>query len=516
MKKGTVKLFPFKDFDFIGKHVVCQKCCQKFASIMSYRVHIGTSICIRTYNGPNLVYLKYKNRNCRRIRKKNKNKLVDDLHHDIKKNLLNPEMLNTLQTRNNCYSDAVYQRKIKEKQAMLNQSYDPSVKKPRGRPRKNENMAIEVQPKKRGRPKKIHRVSIGSPSQENNNLSNILQSNETESKESETASSPCNVDDAFNNNVLFADKLKLLSSKMKTLTETFWKLISFEWKNKKETTEYKNPTNNFDQGHHNNENQTDLTIFHNIELLKTDLKLISEQCRLYNESSYNDELELMLSKLNEKHDEFKLGKHKKTDTNNGFAANKGKENIQRTFKNNSDEIETDSADTEINSDSDLNVMDKFVKLWLEASQDTSLSSIEDSDSREFVDEKNATATASLEETSDNVALNFTSSVSNHLHYSYKPMLDCKICDKNFSSIAEWKMHRSEHVAIESKTFLCKICGLKFKVYKNYIKHVNLHGGAERNIIGDCKTYSKKLVCKKCGKQYNYLKSYFAHVKTHMK
>jgi len=154
IKKGAVKYLPFKDFDFIGKNVVCQKCCQKFASRMSYRAHIGTSICIRTYNGPNLVYLKYKNRNSRRLRKKNKNKLIDDLHHDIKKNLLNPEMLNTLQTRNNCYSDIVHQR-IKVKGKHSNNSNKKkndysSVKKPRGRPRKN----IDIEPKKRGRPKK--------------------------------------------------------------------------------------------------------------------------------------------------------------------------------------------------------------------------------------------------------------------------------------------------------------------------------------------------------------------------
>jgi len=74
IKKGNLNLFPFKDFDYINKKVVCLKCFQKFASKFSYKAHVGTVICVRTYNGPHPIYLKYKNRNIRQFRKKKKKK----------------------------------------------------------------------------------------------------------------------------------------------------------------------------------------------------------------------------------------------------------------------------------------------------------------------------------------------------------------------------------------------------------------------------------------------------------
>lgn len=60
--KGNLKLLPFKDFYFIDKKFVCQKCFQTFALSGSYAVRVGAYECVRTYNGKNLVYLKYKNK----------------------------------------------------------------------------------------------------------------------------------------------------------------------------------------------------------------------------------------------------------------------------------------------------------------------------------------------------------------------------------------------------------------------------------------------------------------------
>ena len=77
LEKDNVKLYPTKDFDFIDKNVVCQKCFQQFASRLSYIDHVGTDICVKTCDGPNPVYLKSKKRRtCRQVRKKNKKSLI--------------------------------------------------------------------------------------------------------------------------------------------------------------------------------------------------------------------------------------------------------------------------------------------------------------------------------------------------------------------------------------------------------------------------------------------------------
>jgi len=321
IKKGTVKLFPFKDFDFIGKHVVCQKCCQKFASKMSYRAHVNTSICVRTYNGPNLVYLKYKNRSTKQKWKKNKTKSVEDNAHDIKKNLLNPEMLNTLQTRNNCYSDIVHQRnKVKEKQSNNSNKNDESLeKKPRGRPRKN----IDVEPKRRGRPKKSNSVTIDGDSSNSNDqsLNNNTESDEGELKKSKVIS-VCSTDDEYNNNVNETKKLQFFSSKMKILTDRFWKLVNTVWTKAKDTDGFQNPSKSRDQMQCiKEEKKNDLAvkeneIFFNIGILENELKFLFKQCKDRNEYSYTEELKLMLSKLNEKRNEYNQSNVKKTEMNN--------------------------------------------------------------------------------------------------------------------------------------------------------------------------------------------------------
>lgn len=511
IKKGPIKLYPFKDFDFIGKHVVCQKCCQKFASVTSYRAHLGTSVCVRTYNGPNLVYLKYKNRHCRRLWKKNKNKSIEDLHHDIKKNLLNPEMLNTLQTRNNCYSDNIIHKRNKVKQRNdFDRSEDPSVKKPRGRPKKH----IECEPKKRGRPKKWKIVSSQSTCQDDNNLNNDLESNDSESKNTSSVSI-CSADDAYNNNVNEIEKLKLLYSKMKLLMEKFWNLANSEWKRDKYADEHQSSNSCFDQiSYGEEEKQNDLSlkdkqIFRNIEVLKIDLKLLSKQFQSRNEYSYKEELDLMLSTLNEKHNEYKESKLNKTDKKNGLTSDKGKENMHCAIEA---KHETDITVSENISGYDMTI-ENSVKLWIEQNKNSMMLSHEEClDRNNFKNDLpsdnnfNVKKTPDLE-TSDNVTN------SNCVDSS---LLNCKICNNNFASIAEWKMHHSEHM-LKNNNFMCKICGHRFKMYKNYIKHVKGHGVLVRERKMDVnKNSSKKLTCKSCGRQYNYLKSYFAHIKTHIK
>ncbi|XP_016659890.1 general transcriptional corepressor trfA isoform X3 [Acyrthosiphon pisum] len=525
IKKGTLKLFPFKDFDFIGKHVVCQKCCQKFASKLSYKAHVGTGICVRTYNGPNLIYLKYKNRNYRQVRKKNKRKSEEDFHgHDIKKNLLNPEMLNTLQTRNKVYSDITHQRnKVKEK-PMNNSDKnndEPSVKKPRGRPKKNIiSNNVEINLKKRGRPKKLNAVTVDSSSQNDNSSSSNLDIDESEKPKN---LNNCSLDDAFNNNINEDGKLQSLSSKMKYLSTKFWKLFKKECIQKGvDINKYQNPTKH--QTQYNEEKKGDLSaeekeIFLKIEELEYDFKFLSKQFQGKKEYPFNDEIKLILTKISEKRGEIKQSKLKKTDMK-GSIPDEGKENIQHTLQKNDNETEIDINN--INFDKN----EKCIGIWINNSNTVSPTiTIKMNDgcksiNRTNVDhfKKESTNQDSLKTFTVDKTPNNTNSVKNHLNdlglnYMYNPILNCRKCRKKFTSIAEWKLHRSEHLVKLNKIFLCKVCGLKFKVYKNFTKHLNIHKKTEQKKSYDKKNL-KNLVCKICNKQYDYLRSYYAHIKTH--
>ncbi|XP_060870890.1 putative histone-lysine N-methyltransferase 1 isoform X2 [Metopolophium dirhodum] len=525
IKKGTLKLFPFKDFDFIGKHVVCQKCCQKFASKLSYKAHVGTGICVRTYNGPNLIYLKYKNRNYRQVRKKNKRKSEEDFHgHDIKKNLLNPEMLNTLQTRNKVYSDIIHQRnKVKEKPVNNSDKNndEPSVKKPRGRPKKNiVSNNVEINLKKRGRPKKLNAVTVDSSSQNDNSSSSNLDIDESEEPKN---LNNCSLDDAFNNNINEDGKLQSLSSKMKYLSTKFWKLFKKECKQKGvDINKYQNPTKH--QTQYNEEKKGDLSaeekeIFLKIEELEYDFKFLSKQFQGKKEYPYNDEIKLILTKISE----IKQSKLKKTDMK-GSIPDEGKENIQHTLQKNENETEIDINN--INFDKN----EKCIGIWINNSNTVSPTiTLKMNDgcksiNRTNVDyfKKESTNQDSFEDNLKTLTVdktpNITNSVKNHLNdlglnYMYNPILNCRKCKKKFTSIAEWKLHRSEHLVKLNKIFLCKVCGLKFKIYKNFTKHLNIHKKTEQRKSYDKKNV-KNLVCKICNKQYDYLRSYYAHIKTH--
>ncbi|XP_022177338.1 general transcriptional corepressor trfA-like isoform X2 [Myzus persicae] len=531
IKKGTLKLYPFKDFDFIGKHVVCQKCCQKFASKLSYKAHVGTGICVRTYNGPNLIYLKYKNRNYRQVRKKNKKKSEEDFHgHDIKKNLLNPEMLNTLQTRNKVYSDNIIHQRNKVKEKPMNNSDknndEPSVKKPRGRPKKNIiSNNVEVNLRKRGRPKKLNAATVDSSSQNDNSSSSNPEIDESEEPRK---INNCSLDDAFNNNLNEDGKLQSLSSKMKFLSTKFWKLFKKELNpNGVDINNYQYQTEN--QTQYNEENKGDLSaeekeIFLKIEELEYDIKFLSKQFQGKKEYPYDDELKLMLKKINEKRDEIQQSKLKKTDMK-GSIPDEGKENIQSTLKMNGNETEIEMN----NTDSDK--IEKCLGIWINNSNTvSSATNIKINDGCNTINRTNvnhfneeSTSQDSFEDNLGTLTVdetpNITNSVKNHfndlgLNYIYNPILNCRKCRKKFTSIAEWKLHRSEHLFKLNKNFLCKVCGLKFKMYKNFTKHINIHKRIEQKKSYDKKNL-KNLICKICNRQYDYLRSYYAHIKTHV-
>lgn len=130
LANGSLTRYPFKDFDFIGKKVVCYECYQKFASRSSYRVHIGTNICVKPDIIRNPVYVKYKSKHCIKIQ-------------------TTPAMLgdiNVFQTRHRTYANGV--RFAKQKQR--NYPYKAPRKKTQ---QKNNN---EGEPRKRGRPRKIN------------------------------------------------------------------------------------------------------------------------------------------------------------------------------------------------------------------------------------------------------------------------------------------------------------------------------------------------------------------------
>lgn len=132
IKNGSLTCYPFKDFDFIGKNVVCYKCYQKFASRSSYKVHIGTNICVKPVIIRNPVYMKFK-------RKYHRNK-TSELLSDLR----------VFQTRQKSYTK-IMQFTVGDKKKQRNYYY--SYKDPKKKLKQKKNNGDE--PRKRGRPRKI-------------------------------------------------------------------------------------------------------------------------------------------------------------------------------------------------------------------------------------------------------------------------------------------------------------------------------------------------------------------------
>ncbi|XP_025418143.1 uncharacterized protein LOC112688927 isoform X2 [Sipha flava] len=471
LTEGNTKLYPVKDFDFIGKHVICQKCYQRFASKFSFKAHIGTDVCVKSYNGPNLVYVKFKNKFGRQGRKKYTTEPLKDFHHDIKKNLLNPEMLNTLQTRKNCYSDVIHQRnKVKEKSVTNN---EPRVKKPRGRPRKN----VEAEPNKQNQPKQLNSTTV-----------NTNSSEEFEFKKPLPVSG--RVVDAYNNNVE-NEKQEFLSPNINSIAGKFWNIFNEVWKkNEMELKqEYSEHYLKKEEGKFDTSVVEDLHL--NLEGLKNELLNLLKQLEDFHVSyNYKNDIELMLSKLDEKLNELKPTELKKTYMHSDPTTGKGKENIHRSIKKNEKDFGSDEkcSGKKLNGNINDNMMD-----------------VEDSKTQDIIKKKLETEAA---------IKNYTNSVPSHLNNVslnniYNPIMECKICVKRFGSLIEWKMHCAEHVGISDKKCMCKICGFKFRMYRDCLKHMNTH------CITRAKNNEKRFKCKKCNKQYNFLALYYGHIRTHV-
>lgn len=543
IRKGNLKLLPFKDFDFIGKQVVCQKCCQKFASKMSYRAHIGTDICIKTYNGPNLVYLNYKSKNCKQTRKKYK--YHSDLNnHDIKKNILNPEMLNTLQTRNNCYSDnIIYQRnKIKEKQVNSNSSSsiksdDLSVKKPRGRPKKT----INVEPKKRGRPKKFNAVTGSSSSQSDNSIDNNLESYVTVNKplivNVDTPKDKTYDASAYSvgTHDVNVEKKQKLQSTMAILTEEYWNLVGAVCildkdiidKIHKISNEHNDKTQNMKEEKTTNLSCNEKEICLKLETLENELKSLSNQFEEIFEFTYEDELESMLSKIIEKRNEYKQHKLMKTCINNESTTNKGKENIQHTLERNEENTEINKSDKDfdqneknvwLNNDNRGNISPTTttttITVILNSSDIDNCESVECTDIEEI--NSNSTNMDNFEEALETITEDKTTNSNKSAYTNMKKNSDfrlfCKFCGKRYASIAEWKMHISAHLSIIGNKYLCNICGHKFNVRKNFLKHLSMHN-KQIDLTSD-KIQFNNLECNVCQSQHYYMEPYYDHLKTH--
>lgn len=197
---------------------------------------------------------------------------------------------------------------------------------------------LKLSVKKRGRPRKSNSITVDSSSQNDNSSDNNPENNESELKES-SIELKCNVDNKYNNET---GKLQYFSSKMKVLTDRFWKLIDTVWTQDKDTNVYQNHIENDKiQCIKEEKKNVDLSnrekeIFINIEILENDLKFLTKQCKDKSHYSYTEELELMLRKLNE----YNQSKLKKTDMmNNGVTVSKGKENIQCIIGKNKEEYE---------------------------------------------------------------------------------------------------------------------------------------------------------------------------------
>lgn len=412
-------------------------------------------------------------------------------------------MLNTLQTRNNCYSDVIHLRnKSKEKPgSSSNKSNEPLVKKPRGRPRKIIETETSEPTKKRGRPKKHNTVVVvNNPRQHDSNLNN-----NTETSNNSIMDRSLNSEDAFNNNYS-EERKRELTAKMKFLTHRFWTLASNDWKIERKSVENSNSTEEIKLEVMSVKEQE---VVDNIDRLENDLRMLYKQFQNRSELCFDEEIESMLSKLIEKREDFIKGKCLRTDINNGLSTNKGKENIECTVKPIKDENKINYTKN-----------DKNIEVWLsndnisailnDNSERSGCSDVEDLPSKINFENNLNTLRKEISSSCSNLVANHMSGVD--FNYSRNTLLGCKICGKVFASIAEKKIHRSEHMAMVNKKFLCKICGHKFKVLKNYIKHVTIHRNRERKAVAN--NESKNFKCKMCDKQYNYLRSYYAHVKTH--
>lgn len=318
--KDTLELIPFQDFDFAGKHVVCLKCYQQFASKMSYSVHVGTDICVRFLNvhgRRNDVYLKQKKIN-KKQQKNNvsKNRLLSSNISNT--NLLNPKKLDALETRNNCYLDSVLERKNK---------------KPRGKSKKN----IEVEPTRRGKPinsstlsdcnlsPKINKKCLNDKSESNN---------ESMFKKPKIAS--VSSFDAYNNG-----ESEILNSKKKFLTDCAPNILNSDKIKDLDIKSYQNVLKQTPSSE-NAENNLFLDeelIVKNVESPKEDNQSCDQDLQKINRR-FTAKIDLISSKRKEKIKiKNKENKDQKTDnfsrsiTNKGDKSNESaQEDTRRQFK----------------------------------------------------------------------------------------------------------------------------------------------------------------------------------------
>lgn len=439
------------------------------------------------------MYVKYKNKYGRQGRKKLKTKPMEDFHHDIKKNLLNPEMLNTLQTRKNCYSDIIHQRiKVKEKPVINN---EPHVKKPRGRPRKN----FEAVSKNQNQPKKLNSTTVNIPN--GNKLNNNLKGDDFVFKKPLPVSNGKFVD-AYNNNVKNG-KQQIMSFSIKTIAKKFWKLFNQDWKYDTEIKqEHSEHYIKKEEGKFDTSFKKDLKL--NLEGLKLELMVLLKQLENVRTSYYKNDIKIMLSKLDEKLGGLKPTEPKKNHIHNDPTSGKGKENIHHSIKKNKDETKVNKNEEDFDSD------EKYSGKWINGIINDNVMDVEDSTTQDMFENE-------LETLSEDVAQNYNNTVQSHLNnldlnHIYSPIYECTTCGKYFGTDADWKIHRAEHVGATSKNCLCKTCGRKFRMIKDYLKHMNTHCISKQN---KNKKNGKKFKCKKCNKQYNFLALYYSHIKTHV-
>lgn len=454
-----MKLYPFKDFDFVGKDVVCLKCYQIYISKCSYKAHIGTDTCVISPNPPNDVYLLFKNRPGR---KKYTNKPVIDFFGDVSKIISVSEATNGRRTRNGCYLDDFHQRiKVKEKRV---KNVEPHVKKPRGRPRKN----VVAEQKKQDQPKQLNSEIANTP-----NKSSFIRyrtKDETVFKNSLPFLSDI-VFDAYYSNI--GDKtLRIMCSKLKMLARKFWYAFNPHWAKKVIASNLENGEQTLEKKEENNYAIYINNIHFDLGRFINNVKALIEMLHGPYTQPIKIHFELMLCKINEKHCELKLIEPKNTHMNSDLTTVKGKEYI---LYNNINE--------------NMSMMDE-----------------ENSTSNDILEIK-------LETLTEDTTQICTNSVQSHLinldlNHIHSSIFECKTCEKYFDSVAEWKMHHAGHAGVTSQTCLCKICDLEFKEYKNYENHISTHHSEDTD-------KAKMFKCKKCHKQYNFLALYYGHIKTHV-
>lgn len=86
----------------------------------------------------------------------------------------------------------------------------------------------------------------------------------------------------------------------------------------------------------------------------------------------------------------------------------------------------------------------------------------------------------------------------HLEGYVKPVFECEICHRSFSSKYNLATHiKAEHLGMR-KSFMCPTCGRTFTQKNSYRQHANVHAGI------------KPYVCDQCGKAFSYEKSLKEH------